>query len=136
MSADRVAGGRWRRRRRAVLLVEDDAEVRELLASALRREGHSVTTAADAEEALAMLERMERDGPGFQVLVADVFLPGVSGFALAARASSLIADLHVIYMSGYPNPDPPPGVTVLGKPFSPEILLRTVQDRLGLPPRT
>ncbi|WP_232468204.1 response regulator [Bordetella genomosp. 13] len=78
-----------------VLLVEDDDLIRGNTADMLDGLGHSVTQAANADEALAAL-RMRRP----QVLITDVGLPGVSGVDLAAQARRIQPDLHLVFASG------------------------------------
>jgi two-component system, OmpR family, alkaline phosphatase synthesis response regulator PhoP len=60
-----------------ILLVEDDRTLRTALGDALAGEGHAVATAADGDEALAMLR-----GETFGLLVLDVMLPGPSGLEI------------------------------------------------------
>jgi two-component system, OmpR family, response regulator MtrA len=57
-----------------VLLVEDDASIREVTALGLRRAGYQVTTASDGHEGLAHARR-----PVFDLIVLDVMLPGLDG---------------------------------------------------------
>lgn len=80
----------------ALLLVEDEPLAREALAAALGDLGYEVTTAASAEEALALSD-LER----FQVLLTDYGLPGVTGLELAARLLSRAPHLKVVLMSAY-----------------------------------
>ena len=65
---------------REVLVVEDEPQMRALLTDNLEFEGYHVTTVASAEEAVAEVER----GPVSLVLL-DIMLPGMSGFALCER---------------------------------------------------
>ncbi|MGO8971402.1 MAG: PAS domain-containing protein [Myxococcaceae bacterium] len=67
-----------------VLVVDDEAEMRELLSTVLAQAQASVTTASSAAEALEVLRR-ERP----HLLVADVAMPGVDGYQLLARVRSL-----------------------------------------------
>jgi CheY-like chemotaxis protein len=64
-------------------VVDDDSSVRELLADALRQEGHRVVEAENAPEALALLERGR-----FDLLVTDLGMPGITGTELARRAKA------------------------------------------------
>jgi DNA-binding response OmpR family regulator len=60
-----------------ILLVDDDARLREIVGMALEGEGYGVRTAASAEEAVAILDRDDPD-----LLILDVMLPGRDGFEL------------------------------------------------------
>jgi len=80
----------------AVLLVEDDDGVREMLAAALDLEGMEVKTAANGELALALLERWRP-----HVIVLDLNMPVMDGWAFrqAQRGQASIADIPVIVFS-------------------------------------
>jgi len=64
----------------AVLVVDDDASIRQMLARTLEAEGYAVSAAADGGTALAALERSVPD-----VVVLDVAMPGVDGLAVTRR---------------------------------------------------
>lgn len=81
-----------------ILLVEDQAGVRDIAARMLRSLGYQVTTAEDGETALQML----RSGQAtFDLLLTDVVLPGINGGELAEQARVLVPGLHVLFASGY-----------------------------------
>jgi two-component system response regulator MprA len=67
----------------AVLLVDDDAPIRRMLARTLTAEGYDVAAAADGGSALAQVERSMPD-----VIVLDVAMPGIDGLAVARRLRS------------------------------------------------
>jgi PAS domain S-box-containing protein len=97
----------------SLLLVEDNADMREMTTEVLRALGYPVEAARSGEEALAMLEQSV-----CQVLITDIGLPGMSGYQLAERARAL-GVRAVLYASGYgANGDLPPGSFWLQKPFS------------------
>jgi len=79
-----------------VLLVEDQAALRRALADGLHELGYLVTTAGDAEDALA------RHGADSRVdlLITDLMLPRMTGDALAARLAATRPALKVLFMSG------------------------------------
>ncbi|MCK6446730.1 MAG: PAS domain S-box protein [Planctomycetes bacterium] len=117
----------------SILLVEDDAVVRELVAGGLETLGYSVRAAADAAEARALW----RESAGrFDVLVTDVIMPAESGAALADALRSERADLFVLYMSGYTASSVSverlerPGVGFLSKPFTTGELARKLRSLL------
>ncbi|WP_237216647.1 ATP-binding protein, partial [Falsiroseomonas oryziterrae] len=81
-----------------VLLVEDEPPLLRLAAEALRRAGFEVIAAGAAEEALDLVES---GGARPAALVSDVVMPGLDGFALAARLRAGDPDLPVLLVSGY-----------------------------------
>lgn len=79
-----------------VLIVEDDAEVRVLAQSIIGGHGYYTLSAANAREALVLLEEVD-----IAVLFTDIEMPGdMDGLELARRASERRPGLHVIYTSG------------------------------------
>ena len=84
---------------RRVLVVDDEPEVRRVLARLLTRERCHVVEVADAAQALALL-----DATAFDLLVTDVVLgAGLDGVALGREARRRRPGLPVIYVSGYPR---------------------------------
>ncbi len=82
----------------AVLLVEDDAEVRKVMKRFLETLGSEVSEAASGEQAMLLLEAGRR----FDLLLSDIALgPGMRGTELAARAQVLAPGLAIVLMSGY-----------------------------------
>ncbi len=103
-----------------VLLVEDDALVRDYARALLVALGYRVTEVANGREALVVLQ----EDPSIELLFSDVAMPGISGFQLAERARELRSDLPVLLTSGFPGS--PDGVDdmpdssiwpMLGKPY-------------------
>jgi two-component system cell cycle sensor histidine kinase/response regulator CckA len=109
-----------------VLLVEDEGAVRELLSSALERNGFDVVTAGSAEEALTLAS------PAFQILLSDISLPGMSGVQLARQLRRSLPTLRVLLMSGYAREEFASGPNAVDDlPFIPKpFATRTVVERL------
>ncbi len=108
-----------------VLVVEDEVLIRTLLAETLRGEGYLVLQAANAAEALDVLEV----APDVDFLVTDVKMPGpVDGLQLAARVRQARRDVKVIVTSGHA--EVPQGVAdaFFPKPYDCGLLA----DRLSL----
>ncbi|MFJ7494052.1 response regulator [Streptomyces sp. NPDC097727] len=80
-----------------VLLIEDDASVRDGMELVLRRHGYGVDTAATGEQALALLAG-ER-GARVELVVLDLMLPGMDGFEVCRRIRARSATLPVIMLT-------------------------------------
>jgi CheY-like chemotaxis protein len=116
-----------------ILLVEDDAAVRQLGVRVLLGYGYSMLSAPDADAAA----RLAAEYPDpIHLLVTDVILPGRSGAALATELTAARAELGVLYVSGYTDDAVAhhgvlaPGVALLQKPFTPVALARRVREIL------
>jgi CheY-like chemotaxis protein len=80
-----------------VLIVEDDADVREVLQFSLEAEGQPVAVAADGAEALALAASLRPD-----VVFVDLQLPGLDGFEVARRLRGLLGrDVRLIALTGF-----------------------------------
>ena len=116
-----------------VLLVEDEDTVRNLTGAILKQNGYVVIESRHGGEALLICERYE--GP-IHLLLTDVVMPQMSGRELAERLSQLRPGLKVLFMSGYTDNDNirldslETERAFLQKPFTPELLLRTVRALL------
>lgn len=116
----------------AVLIVEDEALVREVTAEALTSAGFAVIEAASGDEAVAILETTP-----VLAIVTDVMMPGeLDGVALAVLARTMAPELPVLVVSachGHARlKDLPPGVPFLGKPYSDVQLVCAVRGLLPL----
>src|SRR5687767_6962340 len=80
-----------------ILLAEDDGNLRETLAEALRAEGYEVVTAANGQTAMDALDNPE-NAP--QLIVLDCLLPKVNGFDVAKFIRGRGLDTPIIFMSG------------------------------------
>jgi PAS domain S-box-containing protein len=81
-----------------VLVVDDESEVRTLIAEILRGSGYQVVVATDGDAALALLERA---GKPVDLLVTDVVMPVMSGTDLAARVTDRSPSTRVLFVSGF-----------------------------------
>jgi PAS domain S-box-containing protein len=113
-----------------VLLVEDEAAVRELCTEVLRSRGYQVLPCQDAP---AALEEVDRNGSDLDLLLTDVIMPGGSGQELVERVRSKIPSVKVLFMSGYdkkPTSSSGEAGPLITKPFTPSELLAKVNDVL------
>ena len=81
-----------------VLVVDDESEVRTLIAEILRGSGYRVVLAPDGDAAIALLERAGRP---VDLLVTDVVMPVMSGTDLAARVTERFPTTRVLFVSGF-----------------------------------
>ena len=112
-----------------VLVVDDDADIRETLEMVLQSQGHRVVTARDGSEALQQLHGETRRPC---VILLDLMMPGMNGFELrqALRAESAFADIPVVVITGAGRDVEriavASGVEVLRKPFDLSTVLKVV----------
>ncbi len=114
-----------------ILLVEDEASVRKLIARVLEQAGYEVQTAVRPREALAWFRRCD---PALDLLITDVIMPDMNGLALADELRRLRPGLRVIFMSGYADADRLPDAlekeVFLQKPFPVDVLTETARREL------
>jgi PAS domain S-box-containing protein len=117
-----------------VLLVEDQAAVREFTQEILEVHGYKVLAAASGQEAIARAGR--HDGT-IHLLITDVILPHMNGRALAETLQRDRPAMKVLYISGYSDEVVGQqgvlgsGVAYLAKPYSAEALAAKVRETLG-----
>lgn len=81
-----------------ILVVDDEAIVRDSIKDWLQETGYQVATAGTGEEALAMIEKHD-----FSVLILDVRLPGKSGITVLREAKASKPDIKAIMITAYPT---------------------------------
>ncbi len=120
------------RRRKTVLIAEDEEAVRELACEFLESAGYRVLSAKDGTEALRIATSLDEP---IHLLLTDVVMPKMRGPELAKRLKGLRASLKIIYMSGYleynrGNEDFLEDGFFLQKPFSRDMLVHRVGEAL------
>jgi len=124
----------WRKRgTETVLLVEDDAAVRELAHDILRSCGYRVVAVADPKSLHPILQQH----PGtIHILVTDVLMPGINGREVARQVQLQHPETKTLYMSGYAYHTMlgrgvlEAGSVFVQKPFTPSQLSRKVREVL------
>lgn len=117
----------------AVLIAEDNAQVRRITRRVLERLGYDVRVAVSGEDALRLLDESDWSP---NLLLTDVVMPGISGMVLAERVTERFPEVRVLFMSGYSeNTIVHHGVVVEGvelieKPFEPGSLSYKVREVL------
>ncbi|MDD5260851.1 MAG: response regulator [Methylacidiphilales bacterium] len=113
-----------------VLLVDDEASLRLILATILKQAGYQAVVAANGREALDYL----RENPEVHVVVTDVMLPDMPGTELASKVKELNPSAHLIFTSGYASEDLPtgrfPSSVFIQKPFTPTSFMKKLRQTL------
>ena len=111
-----------------ILCVEDEDLLRMLLVEYLSEWGYGVHAAASGREAIRMLDNLRR----VDLLLTDIRLGDVDGWAVASHARGARPRLPVIYMSGYPTDGSSvAGAVYLSKPFDYDALRGAIRAVLG-----
>jgi len=117
-----------------VLVVDDEASIRDLLAKTLALAEYDVDTAADASTALGRVRTSEYD-----LLIADLRMPGMDGLTLIRQVKRIRAELPVIIITGHPSESSAIEAVNLGvagylrKPFRVPEVLAAAAKALGVP---
>jgi putative two-component system response regulator len=114
-----------------ILIVDDEAAIRQLLRHVLEEEGHAVSLAANAAEARRLIQ-----SKSFDVALCDIQMPGESGLSLAAHIASEYPDTAAVMITALDNADLAETTVAFGafgyivKPFRRTELLATVSSAL------
>ena len=125
--------GHLRQGSETILLVEDDSGVRNLVRHELLKTGYQVLEAKNGVEACLTATQQSYH---VDLLLTDVAMPGMNGRELAQHLCVIKPNLRVLFMSGYLDDISvnrgmnPHRTTFLQKPFTPDVLLRTVRALL------
>jgi signal transduction histidine kinase/ActR/RegA family two-component response regulator len=117
-----------------ILVVEDEAAVRDLACDFLRLSGYTVLEAQNGLEALEICS--QRSEP-IHLVISDMIMPKMGGAELATKLNALRPDTKVLLMSGYSDyssglrPSAALQVMILQKPFSRSSLTEKVREALG-----
>ncbi|MDP9054492.1 MAG: response regulator [Acidobacteriota bacterium] len=118
---------------RSILVVDDEPEIRKLVAAMLTRAGYRVFSADTGENAI----RIFKSHPEMDLLLTDVVAPGMSGPMIADKIADLNPGIKVLFMSGYDGSQVVQkyvverGYSLLVKPFTMEQLESKVQAVLA-----
>lgn len=116
-----------------ILLVEDEASVREITSHVLQSAGYIVLEASGAEQALEVLSQHE--GP-VHLLLTDMVMPVMNGAELAGKLKTLRPEMATVFMSGYAGAlHANTGVPSwhIQKPFTVSMLLSRIAEALAFP---
>ena len=124
--------------RMEAMIVDDETDIRKLLAEHLRARGFIITTAHDGRAAVAALER---SSGRYGLVLTDINMPGADGFEVLRAARAANASVYVVIVTGYASLDSTIQAVRLGahdyltKPFTLgqiDVILRNVSDRIAL----
>ncbi len=116
-----------------LLLVEDEAPVRESVRRLLEWHGYTVIEARNGADALQIYEG---DEEGIDLVLTDLIMPGMGGHELVERLRARHPDLRVVFMSGYAdkavtsNGAVRKGTAYVEKPFTVELLMQRLREVL------
>jgi len=121
-----------------ILLVEDEAVVRDLVCEILKESGYVVVSAISGTDAMKITA--EHVNP-VDLLITDVVMPEMSGPELANTLRRARGDMRVLYMSGYTDDAVlvrqglPENSAFIRKPYTPQQFLQKVRETLDAAPR-
>ncbi|WP_439602941.1 response regulator transcription factor [Devosia sp.] len=120
----------------SVLVVEDEALIRMDIADQLEREGFVVFEAANADQAIIVLDAQ----PGVRIMFTDIDMPGsMDGLKLAAAVRHRFPPIQIIVTSGHrvvEISEMPDGSVFFGKPYRHEAVMASMRQLLSeAPPR-
>jgi two-component system, cell cycle sensor histidine kinase and response regulator CckA len=117
-----------------VLVVDDEAGVRQILQRILTTAGYTVVTASNGAEALKLFESSSK---AVDLLITDIVMPGMDGRELARQCCELRDTLKVIYISGYTRDSLlsqqtfEEGTKFIEKPFTSDVILERIVSVMG-----
>jgi PAS domain S-box-containing protein len=119
-----------------ILLIEDDANIRYLLAHTLESSGYRVVQAENGMEGLAIAQEML---PAIDAVISDAIMPKMNGQDVIARLRHLRPELKALLVSGHIDADPKdmtgdPRTTFLYKPVPPDVLTAELRRLLDSTP--
>jgi two-component system, cell cycle sensor histidine kinase and response regulator CckA len=122
--------------KRAILVVDDEPEIRKLVGAMVKQFGYEAITADSGEHAMHLYKHQK---DGIAMLITDVVAPGMSGPMLADKLTAMQPDLKVLYISGYDNTHVvqhyvvEKGHELLAKPFKVADLEAKMKKLLSVP---
>ena len=126
----RTSVGPWR-----ILVIDDEAAVREVLAELLASQGHAVSQAASGAEGVSLFQTDRND-----IVFTDFGMPGMNGWQVAGAIKALSPATPVVLVTGWADEIPRPGAQagsvdqIISKPFRVEALTETLAKLLARSP--
>lgn len=120
-------------RNELIMVVDDEAAIREVTVTTLEGCGFRVITASDGDEAMPLFRQRRAD---ISLILTDIMMPRMDGIAMIKEMLKVKPDLRFIVMSGLAESgtvkslDPQQQVAFLQKPFTSDVLLETISEML------
>ena len=117
-----------------ILLVEDEASLRDLSSRILQIQGYTILEAANGDEALRVISKHGENN--IDLVVTDVVMPQMGGTVLADKLKILRPNIKILFTSGYTDKTIvnygvlEEGIDFLQKPFALDVLVRKVREVL------
>lgn len=117
-----------------ILVVDDEAPIREIISQSLEDHGYRVLTAKDGIEAITLVAEMKG---GIDLLLTDIMMPQMDGIALARAVRKLLPELPIVVSSGLIARNAVEDLgnvniqAILSKPYATEPLLATIRSVLS-----
>jgi two-component system cell cycle sensor histidine kinase/response regulator CckA len=115
-----------------ILIVDDEAAIRQIVGRMLLSAGYTAKLAASGHEAIELLSD-PRVAEQIALVLLDVSMPGMSGRALREYLRELTPRARVVYFTGYAYDAADPDDAVIQKPITARLLLETVREILDRP---
>lgn len=118
---------------KTILVADDDERIVAALEHRLKASGYRVLTAPDGFEALKLALTDKPD-----LMLLDIWMPVGVGLSVAQRMERLGLEIPVVFLTASRLPglrdaaDRVGGAAFIEKPYDPEVLLRTIEDTMGL----
>jgi PAS domain S-box-containing protein len=119
----------------AILVVEDDAEVRRLTCTLLQRAGYRILEAKDVHHAIDLVQQYK---DAISLVLSDLVMPELSGLALAEQLRNIRPGIKILFTSGYSDQvivrhgHLEEGMPFIQKPFTAGALLQKVREILDI----
>jgi two-component system, cell cycle response regulator CpdR len=117
-----------------ILLAEDDDSMRQFLVLALEKAGHTITACANGLEALDLIRT---PGRHYDMLLADIVMPGMDGIELSQNAAVYLPEIKVMFITGFAavamsqRSGAADHARILSKPFHLNDLVHQVNELLA-----
>jgi PAS domain S-box-containing protein len=115
-----------------LLIVDDESAVREIIKTTLEAYEYNVFLASDGAEAVSIYQKQ---GGRIALVITDIAMPGLDGFAMIEQLRKLSPDIKLIVMTGLAESETveklaAEGISILPKPVAPEPVLRAIHEAL------